>query len=126
MNFPATAPCTYVRFVFSKTPLYGKTAEFTAAFWSEKSSQVKFANYLTVGRNGFTEPRCSELESRCTEAFENTWFRAKPHGAEKSIGVTCEQDITPAILNGFDGNRYFYDTAKRMRWRAYLLRCFMI
>ena len=55
MNFPATAPCTYVRFVFSKTPLYGKTAEFTAVFWSEKSSQVKFANYLTVGRNGFTE-----------------------------------------------------------------------
>ena len=28
MNFPATAPCTYVRFVFSKTPLYGKTAEY--------------------------------------------------------------------------------------------------
>ena len=117
MNFPATAPCTYVRFVFSKTPLYGKTAEFTAVFWSEKSSQVKFANYLTVGRNGFTESRFSEQERR---------FRAKPHGAEKSIGVTCEQDIITAILSGFDDNRIFHDIAKRMRWRAYLLRCFMI
>ena len=42
------------------------------------------------------------------------------------VGVTCGQDITLAILNGFDDNRNFYDTAKRMRWRAYLLRCFMI
>ena len=56
-KFSATAPCTYVRFVFPKTPLYGKTAGFTAAFWSEKSSQVKFANYLTDGRNGFSEIR---------------------------------------------------------------------
>ena len=63
MNFHAAAPCTYVRFVFSKTPLYGKTAEFTAVFWSEKSSQVKFANYLTVGRNGFTESCFSEQQS---------------------------------------------------------------
>ena len=126
MNFPATAPCTYVRFVFSKTPLYGKTAEFTAVFWSEKSSQVKFANYLTVGRNGFTESRFSEQQSRCAEIWEITRFRAKPHGAEKSIGVTCEQDIITAILSGFDSNRYFYDTAKRIRRKAYLLRCFMI
>ena len=28
MNFPATAPCTYVRFVFSETLLYEKTAGF--------------------------------------------------------------------------------------------------
>ena len=51
---------------------------------------------------------------------------AKPHGAEKSIGVTCEQDIITAILSGFDDNRIFHDIVKRMRWRAYLLRCFMI
>ncbi len=43
MNFPATAPCTYVRFVFPKTPLYGKTAEFTAVFWSDeiKPSEIR-------------------------------------------------------------------------------------
>lgn len=126
MNFPATAPCTYVRFVFSKTPLYGKTAEFTAVFWSEKSSQVKSANYLTDGRNGFTESRFSEQQSRCAEAWEIIRFRVKSHGTEKSIGVTCEQDIIAAIRSGFDDNRYFYDTAKRIRRKAYLLRCFMI
>ena len=126
MNFPATAPCTYVRFVFSKTPLYGKTAEFTAVFWSEKSSQVKSAKYLPDGRNGFTEPRFSELESECAEMWGITRLETKSHGTGKSVGVTCKQDITPAILNGFDGNRYFYDTAKRIRRKAYLLRCFMI
>ena len=126
MNFLAVVPCTYVRSVSPKRRYIGKMLIGRAYISGQESRQVKSAKNLTDGRNGFTEPRCSELESRCTEAFENTWFRAKPHGAEKSIGVTCEQDITPAILNGFDGNRYFYDTAKRMRWRAYLLRCFMI
>ena len=126
MNFPATAPCTYVRFVFSKTPLYGKTAEFTAVFWSEKSSQVKSANYLTDGRNGFTESRFSEQQHGCAETWETTRFRAKSHGAGKPIGVTCEQDIITAILSGFDGNRIFHDTAKRIRRRAYRLRFFII
>ena len=126
MNFPATAPCTYVRFVFSKTPLYGKTAEFTAAFWSEKSSQVKFANYLTDGRNGFTESRFSEQQSRCAETWEIIRFRVKPHRAEKSIGITCEQDIITAILSGFDGNRIFHEAAKWIRRRAYRLRFFII
>ncbi len=126
MNFPATAPCTYARFVFSKTPLYGKIAEFTAAFWSEKSSQVKFANYLTDGRNGFTESRVPEQQSRCAETWEITRFRAKPHGTEKSIGVTCEQNIITAILSGFDSNRIFRDTAKWMRRRTYRLRFFII
>ncbi len=126
MIFPATAPCTYVRFVFSKTPLYGKTAEFTAVFWSEKSSQVKSAKNLTVDRNGFTKPRFSEQQSRCAETWEITRFRAKPHGTEKSIGVTCEQDIITAILSGFDGNRIFHEAAKWIRRRAYLLRFFII
>ena len=126
MNFPATAPCTYVRFVFSKTPLYGKTAEFTAVFWSEKSSQVKFANYLTVGRNGFTEPRFSELESECAEMWGITRLEAKSHGTGKSVGVTCEQDIITAFLSGFDGNRIFHDAAKRMRRMACWLRFFII
>ena len=114
MNFPATAPCTYVRFVFSKTPLYEKTAGFTAIFWGKKSSQVKSVNYLTDGRNGFTESRFSEQQSRCAETWEITRFRAKSHGAEKSVGVTCEQDIITAILSGFDSNRIFHDTANRM------------
>lgn len=126
MNFPATAPCTYVRFVFSKTPLYGKTAEFTAVFWSEKSSQVKSANYLTDGRNGFTESRFSEQQSRCAEAWEIIRFRVKSHGTEKSIGVTCEQDFITAILSRFDNNSFFHDIAKRIRRRAYRLRFFII
>ena len=126
MNFPAAAPCTYVRFVFPKTPPYGKNAWFTAAFWGKKSSQVKSVNYLTDGRNGFTESRFSEQQSRCAETLETTRFRAKAHGTEKSIGVTCEQDIIAAILSGFDGNRFFHDTAKRMRRWAYRLRFFII
>jgi len=114
MNFSATAPCTYVRFVFPETPLYEKTAGFTAIFWGKKSSQVKSVNYLTDGRNGFTESRFSEQQSRCAETWEITRFRAKSHGAEKSVGVTCEQDIITAILSGFDSNRIFHDTANRM------------
>ena len=107
MNFPATAPCTYVRFVYSKTPLYGKTAEFIAVLWSEKSSQVKFANYLTVGRNGFTESRFSEQQHGCVETWETIRFRAKSHRAEKPIGVTCEQDFITAILSRFDNSSFF-------------------
>ena len=125
MNFPA-APCTYVRFVFPKTPLYGETAEFTAIFLGEKSSQVKSVNYLTDGRNGFTESRFSEQQSRCAEPWEITRFRAKPHGTEKSIGVTCEQDFIAAILSGFSNNGIFRDAAKRMHQRAYRLRFFII
>jgi hypothetical protein len=125
MNFHAATPCTYVRFVFPKTPLYGETAEFTAIFWGDKSSQVKSTNYLADGRNLFTESRFSEQQHGCAETWETTRFRAKSHGAEKSIGVTYEQDIITAILSGFDGNRIFHDTAKRIRRRAYRL-CFFI
>ena len=125
-EFSATAPCTYVRSVSPQTLLYGKTAEFTAIFWDKESSQVKSVNYLTDGRNGFTESRFSEQQSRCAETWEITRYRAKPHGTEKSIGVTCEQDIITAILSEFEGNGIFHDTAKRMRRRAYRLRFFII
>ena len=91
-----------------------------------KSRQVKSAKFLTDGRNGFTESCFSKQESECAETWGITRFETKSHGTEKSVGVTCEQDITPAILNGFDDNRNFCDTAKRVRWRAHLLRCFMI
>ena len=87
---------------------------------------VKFANYLTDGRNGFTESRFSEQQSRCAETWEIIRFRVKPHRAEKSIGITCEQDIITAILSEFDGNRIFHDTAKRMRRMACWLRFFII
>ena len=126
MNFPAAAPCTYVRSISHQTSPYGKTAGFTASFWGEKSSQVKSANCLPDGRNGFTESRFSEQQSRCAEPWEITRFRAKPRGTEKSIGVTCEQDIITAILSEFDGNRIFHDAAKRMHQRAYRLRFFII
>ena len=115
----------YAAFSPQTTP-YEKTAGFTAIFWGEKSSHVKFANYLTDGRNDFTESRFSEQQSRCAETWEITRFRAKPHGTEKSIGVTCEQDIITAILNGFDGNGIVHDTAKRMRRMAGWLRFFII
>ena len=97
-----------------------------AIFWGEKSSQVKFANYLTVGRSGFTKSRFSEQQHGCAETWETTRFRAKSHRAEKSIGVTCEQDIITAILSGFDGNRIFHEAAKWIRRRAYLLRFVII
>ena len=126
MNFSAAAPCTYVRSISPQTLLYGKTAEFTAIFWGKKSSQVKSVNYLTDGRNGFTESRFSEQQNRCAETWETTRFRAKPHGTEKSIGVTCEQDFITAILSRFDNNSFFHDIAKRIRRRVYRLRFFII
>lgn len=104
----------------------GKTLTGRAYISGWKSNQVKFVNYLTVGRNLFTESCFSEQESECAEMGGITRFEAKSHGIEKPVGVTCEQDTTPAILNGFYRNRIFYQTAKWVRWRAYLLRCFMI
>ena len=126
MNFPATAPCTYVRFVFFKTPLYGKTAEFTAVFWSEKSSQVKFANYLTVGRNGFTESRFSEQRTGFTDASGAARNSAKSRGFGKSIPLTYEEGIDRRVFSGFEQNRFLHQTAKRMRRMACWHRFFMI
>ena len=126
MNFSTTALCTYVRSVSPQMPLYRKSTDQQSLYFGHKSSQVKSANYLTDGRNGFTESRFSEQQSRCAETWEITRFRAKPHGTEKSIGVTCEQDIITAILSGFDGNRIFHEAAKWIRRRAYLLRFVII
>ena len=97
-----------------------------AIFGGEKSSQVKFANYLTVGRSGFTKSRFSEQQSRCAEAWEIIRFGANSHGTKKSIGVTCEQDFITAILSRFDNSSFFHDIAKRIRRRAYRLRFFII
>ena len=106
MNFLDVVPCTYVRSVSLQTPPYEKTAGFTAIFWGEKSSHVKFANYLPDGRNAFTKSHFSEQQSRCAETWEIIRFRVKAHGTEKSIGVTCEQDIITAILSGFEGKAF--------------------
>lgn len=126
MNFLDVVPCTYVRSVSHQTPPYEKTAGFTAIFWGEKSSHVKFTNYLTDGRSGFTESCFSEQQSGYVEAWRITRFRVKSHRTEKSIGATCEQDIITAILSGFDDNRIFHDTAKQMRRMACWLRFFII
>jgi len=107
MNFLDVVPCTYVRSVSLQTPPYEKTAGFTAIFWGEKSSHVKFANYLTDGRSGFTESCFSEQQSRCAEIWEIIRFGANSHGTKKSIGVTCEQDFITAILSRFDNSSFF-------------------
>ena len=87
---------------------------------------VETGKFLAAGRNDFTESRFSEQQSGYVEAWRITRFRVKSHGTEKSIGVTCEQDIITAILSGFDDNRIFHDTAKRMRRMACWLRFFII
>ena len=92
----------------------------------QKSRQVKSAKFLTDGRNGFTKPRFSEQESQCAETCGITRFEVKSRGTEKTVGVLCGQEIIPAILNGFYRNRNFYDTAKRIRRKAYRLRFFII
>ena len=111
---------------YLKCSYIGKMLTGRAYIWERESRQVKSAKNLTVDRNGFTKPRFSEQESECAEMWGITRFETKSHGIGKPIDVTCEQDFTPAILNGFDDNRNFYDAAKRMRWRAYRLRCFII
>ncbi len=87
---------------------------------------MKSVNYLPVGRNGFMESRFSEQQSRCAETWEIIRFRVKAHGTEKSIGVTCGQDIITAILSGFESKAFFNDAAKRMRRMSYWLRFFII
>lgn len=94
--------------------------------WGRESRQVKSAKNLTVDRNGFTKPRCSEQQSSCAEMWGITRLETKSHGTGRSVGVTCEQDIITAILSGFDSNRFFRDTAKWMRRRTNRLRFFII
>ena len=104
----------------------GRMLTGRAYIWGRESRQVKSAKNLTVDRNSFTESRFSEQQSEYVEAWRITRFRVKSHRTEKSIGATCEQDIITAILSGFDDNRIFHDTAKRMRRMACWLRFFII
>ena len=68
---------------------------------------MKSVNYLPDGRNGFTKSHFSEQQHGCAETREIIRFRAKSHGTEKSIGVTCGQDIITAILSGFESKAFF-------------------
>ena len=111
---------------YPKRRYIGRMLTGRAYIWGRESRQVKSAKNLTVGRNGFTESRFSEQQSEYVEAWRITRFRVKSHRTEKSIGATCEQDIITAILSGFDDNRIFHDTAKRMRRMACWLRFFII
>ena len=104
----------------------GKTLTSRAYIFGHKANQVESANYLTVGRNLFTESCFSEQQSRCAKTWEIIRFGANSHGTKKSMGVTCEQDFITVILSGFDGNRIFHDATKRIRRRAYRLRFFII
>ena len=45
------------------------------------------------------------------ESWKNARFQAKSHETEKLEGATYEQDITPAILNGFGDKEIFYHRA---------------
>ena len=85
----------------------GRMLTGRAYIWGRESRQVKSAKNLTVDRNGFTKPRCSEQQHGCAETREIIRFRAKSHGTEKSIGVTCGQDIITAILSGFESKAFF-------------------
>ena len=87
---------------------------------------MKSVNYLPDGRNAFTKSHFSEQQHGCAETREIIRFRAKSHGTEKSIGVTCGQDIITAILSGFESKAFFNDAAKQMRRMAYWLRFFII
>lgn len=104
----------------------GRMLTGRAYIWERESRQVKSTKNLTVDRNGFTKPRFSEQESECAEMWGITRFGTKSRGTGKMVGATCGQDITPAILSGFDDSRIFYQKAKRMRWKAHLLHYFMI
>lgn len=125
MNFPATAPCTYVRFVFSETLLYEKTAGF-CYIWGRESRQVKSAKNLTVDRNSFTESRCSEQRTSITKKCASARFYEMPHGFVKSIPLTNEEGIDRRVFSGFEQNRFLHQTAKRMRRMACWLRFFII
>ena len=124
MNSPAAVPCTYVRSVFPRTPLYGKSAEFAAVFWEKQSSQVKSVNYLSVGRNGFTKSRCSEPRTGFTDARGAARFRAKSRGFEKSIPLAYEVGIDRRVSSGFWENRILRQTAKQVFGNRNPLRCF--
>ena len=70
---------------------------------------------MTVDRNGFTKPRCSELRTGITKKCASARFYEMPHGFVKSIPITYEEGIDRRVFSGFEQNRFLHQTAKRMR-----------
>ena len=88
------------------------------------SRQMKTGKKFARRRKDFTKPRCSEPRIGFTDARGAARFRAKSHGFGKSIPLTYKEGIDRRVSSGFEQNRFLHQTAKRMRWRAYPLRCF--
>ena len=102
----------------------GRTLTGRAYIWGRESRQVKSAKNLTVDRNSFTESRCSEQRTGITKKCAYARFYEMPHGFVKSIPLTYEEGIDRRVSSRFEQNRFLHQTAQRMRWRAYPLRCF--
>ena len=68
--------------------------------WGRESRQVKSAKNLTVDRNGFTKPRCSEQRTGITKKCASARFYEMPHGFVKSIPQprTSSRFITDTAL----------------------------
>ena len=86
--------------------------------------QVRIGKKFARRRNHSTKPRCSESRIGFTDARGAAQFSAKSRGFGKSIPLTYEEGIDRRVSSGFEQNRFLHQTAKRMRWRAYPLRCF--
>jgi len=97
-----------------------------AYIWGRESRQVKSAKNLTVDRNGFTKPRCSEQRTGITKKCASARFYEMPHGFVKSIPLTYEEGIDRRVSSGFEQNRFLHQTAKRMRRMACWHRFFII
>lgn len=115
----------YVAFCHERRYI-GRMLTGRAYIWGRESRQVKSAKNLTVDRNGFTKPRCSEQRTGITKKCASARFYEMPHGLVKSIPLTYEEGIDRRVSSGFEQNRFLHQTAKRVRWRAYRLCCFMI
>ena len=110
----------------SKRRYIGRMLTGRDYIWGRESRQVKSAKNLTVDRNSFTESRCSEQRTGITKKCASARFYEMPHGFVKSIPLTYEEGIDRRVFSGFDSNRFFRDTAKRICRRAYRLRFFII
>ena len=68
---------------------------------------MKTVNFLSAGRNHFTESCFSEQCTPFTEQWVFSLFQTKPHGTVKWDMVIYGQDITSKILNGFQRLQIF-------------------
>ena len=75
----------------------GRMLTGRAYIWGRESRQVKSAKNLTVDRNGFTKPRCSELRTGITKKVCICTVYEMPHGFVKSIPLTYERASTAAF-----------------------------